>query len=278
MRGINERFIDDLKNGELRFFGELSIKNPDICLEIRKNYINLYYKGGNAVRITQKRDGYSFEFDARYCLNKNDDRNYEYLSSLDKRSIQDYVQAFPTILNELDSFFLAHSKQERIYQHNLIKTNQNDLVVLDIEYAGWTRDKRLFRLDMIGVLRLEEGYKLVIFENKYGTGSIGGQAGIKKHYDDIVDILDFQPSRDELIQSVINISQNKSDLGLLNLRLNKDDIKEVEILFVIAGFNPKSKSISNAIETIKQTIPAKIIYLNPDETRIDYKRAMDLFE
>lgn len=53
-RGISRRFIDDLKNGELTFFLDEAKSNPGICLEIRRNYVNLYYKGGNAIKITEK--------------------------------------------------------------------------------------------------------------------------------------------------------------------------------------------------------------------------------
>jgi len=278
MRGINQRFIDDLNNGDLKEFLRIVKTNNHIDLEIRKNYINLYYMGGNALRITQKRVGYLFEFDSRYCLNKNDDKQYGYLSNIDKNSADSFIVAFPTILNEMRSYFAVKNKPERIFQHNLIKQNQKDLIVLDIEYAGWTSDKRLFRLDMLGLLVTKDGYKLIIFENKYGSASIGGNAGLKKHYDDIVSILSYPESKQEMIGSVINILNNKNQLGLLDLKLKEEDLVDIEILFVIAGFNHRSKSISNVVGNLTQSIPAKIIYMNIEDTKIDYTKAKDLFE
>lgn len=234
--------------------------------------------GGNALRITQKKTGYYFEFDSRYCLHKKDDSQFEYLSTIDKKSADGFIKAFPTILSEMKSYFAVKNKPERIFQHNLIKQNQKDLIVLDIEYAGWTQAKKLFRLDMLGLLETDHGYKLIIFENKYGNATIGGNSGLKKHYDDIVSILNYPQSKQELIGSVINILNNKNQLGLLDLKLKEEDLVDIEILFVIAGFNHRSKSISNVVGNLTQSVPAKIVYMDIEETKIDYMKAKDFFE
>ena len=68
MRHINDDFVQDLLSDELRFFLEQTKNRRDaLSLEIRNGYINIYYKGGNLLKITQKRRGYSFFFDAKYC-------------------------------------------------------------------------------------------------------------------------------------------------------------------------------------------------------------------
>ena len=180
MRGISSRFITDLKHGELGFFLREAQSNPCISLEIRGNYINLYYKGGNAVKITEMNRGYSFQFDSKYCLNKGNDQNFQYLNNLGKRDTKQFIAAFPTLLSEMDSWFDVHPKPERDFQHNLIKHNQKNPIVLDIEYAGRKSDLRSFRLDMLAVNQTSDGYQLIIIENKFGTGAIGGSAGPEK--------------------------------------------------------------------------------------------------
>jgi len=277
MRGISTKFINDLKSGELAFFLNEAKTNPAISLEIRGNYINLYYKGGSAVKISEISRGYSFQFDSKYCLNKNNDQNYHYLNSLKKRDTSQFIAAFPTIMNEMDSWFAAHPKPERDFQHNLIKQNQQDPIVLDIEYAGWKRDQRLFRLDMLALRKTTGGYQLTIVENKFGAGAIGGKAGLKKHYDDISEILSSQKSRDELISSVISIAANKTALGLISAPLSRDDIKGHEVLFIFADFNAKSRLIVNEVKKISQTIPASLIFMPASQTTIDYADTKDLF-
>lgn len=277
IRGISSRFVDDLKNGELAFFLDEAKANPGICLEIRQDYINLYYKGGNAIKITEKNRGYSYHFDSKYCLNKGDDQHFQYLSTLDPRDTRQFIEAWSTILREMDSWLIAHPKPERDFQHNLIKQNQSDPTVLDIEYAGWTSDKRLFRLDMLAVTRTTEGYKLIVIENKYGTGAIGGKAGLKKHYDDIVEILAQSASHNEILDSVVSIANIKYELGLIQAPITREDIQSQEILFVFAAFNFKSKAIANEVKKITQTIPAKVIHMAADETVINLAEAKDLF-
>ncbi|HVI39318.1 MAG TPA: hypothetical protein VM577_01545 [Anaerovoracaceae bacterium] len=276
MRGINDRFINDLKNGPLLFFLSQARNNPSICLEVRKDYINLYYKGGRALKIIQNKRSYSFYFDSKYCLNKGNDKNFEYFNSLNHSDCKSFIDSFPLILEEMDSWFKCNPKPEREFQHNLIKKNQKQLIVTDIEYAGKTNDKG-FRLDMIGLNRSEAGYQVIIFENKFGTGAISGKAGIGKHYLDIVNILSNPEVREDLISSVVNIANNKTELGLIELPMKKQEIKDVEILFLIAGFNEKSRSLANEVNSIHKSLPARVCIVKPEETALDYSMAKDLF-
>ena len=95
MRHINEKFINDLAHGELAYFLKKVKSNHDVLsLEVRNGYINIYYKGGNLLKITQKNKGYSFYFDAKYCRNKESDENFNLLNNLCKSDIASYVKHF----------------------------------------------------------------------------------------------------------------------------------------------------------------------------------------
>lgn len=96
MRTISPQFIQDLKSGQLSFFLEQALHNPDICIEIRKNYVSMYYKGGCALRIEQHGKGYSFHFDNKYCLNKGNDEKAAFFGGLDRRDAAGYSEAFRT--------------------------------------------------------------------------------------------------------------------------------------------------------------------------------------
>jgi hypothetical protein len=293
MRTINTQFIQDLKSGSLAFFLEQARENPGICMEIRKNYVSMYYKGGCALRIEQHGQGYSFQFDSKYCLNKGDDGKEAFFKSLNARDASAHIEAFPVILSEMDSWFARHLKPERLFQHNLIKKNQGQLTILDIEYAGWTSAKKMFRLDMLGVVRADDAYKLIVFENKFGGGAISGTAGIRKHYDDIVDILSNLDSRDDLVASAIEIARIKVELGLLRGPLDLKPGMAIEILFLMAGYNMRSQAIANEVRKMQDSvasnmdasesgkmhasIPARICFQDVENTVIDYGGAKDLF-
>ena len=154
---------------------------------------------------------------------------------------------------------------------------------------------------MLGVYKAEDGWRLVVFENKFGNGAIGGAAGIAKHYADIVDILSNPVSRDELVGSVIRIAGIKAELGLLREPMDLRPDMAADILFLMAGYNMKSQAIANEVRKMQAgegsrvkateasrmqaneasemhaSIPARICFLDVGDTVIDYGRARELF-
>jgi hypothetical protein len=103
------------------------------------------------------------------------------------------------------------------------------------------------------------------------------KAGIRKHYEHIVDILSNRHIEADLMDSVVNIVNNKAELGLMNIELEKSDITGIEILFLLADFDMKSKRIENEVRGIRESIVTKIIFTGSEQTAIDYKSAKDLF-
>ncbi len=142
MREINSIFIEDLLKGKLSFFLNKVKNNRELCLEVRKNYVNIYYRGGNLLKISQYKNEYRFHFDSKYCLNKGNDLNYLQLSSMSSREIDDYKKNFDLMIAEMDSWFSIKPKAEREFQHNLLKVNKD---IIDIEY----QIKRSSRFDML---------------------------------------------------------------------------------------------------------------------------------
>ena len=267
MRHINERFVADLLNGELAFFlNQVKSARDRLSLEIRDGYINIYYKGGSLLKITQKKIGYTFHFDAKYCNNKGNGENYELLNHLRSDDVTAYERHFTLMMQEMDSWFDAHPKPERDYQHQLLVNNPE---IVDIEYQVGRR----MRLDM---LLFAEG-KLMIVENKYGTGAISGKAGVAEHYKDICDILQDKKLLDEMIDSVCHISQAKKAFGLTDIVIERTDIKSVEILFLLANYNLKSDSLDKQLAKMSRSASAKILKLPKDQTKIVLDQAEDMF-
>ncbi|MBR2897223.1 MAG: hypothetical protein IKC04_04995 [Oscillospiraceae bacterium] len=265
MRNIDARFIGDLLNGELAYFLNRVKENRDgLSLEIRDGYVNIYYKGGNLLKITQKRNGYSFFFDAKYCKHENGE-NFELLNGLPTDDAECYKTHFKQMQQEMDDWFAEHPKAERDYQHRLLVNNPQ---IVDIEY----QIGRTMRLDML----MFSGGRLLITENKYGTGAIGGKAGLAEHYEDICRVLREQKLLDELTESVCSISHAKHALGLTDTVIGREDIKCVEILFLLANYNPDSQSLYKEMEKMDGSVPANILMLSGDEIKLDLTRAEGL--
>ena len=278
MRGLDQEFINDLLIGDLKPIWYSIKSDQRFRLEIRGNYVNIYYRGGNALRISKILGSYRFEFDEKYCIGSATNNALPINLAIKSKDANQIVNVFPLIQDSMNAFLKLHPKAEREFQHDLINNHHQDLIIVDIEYAGWNIDDRLFRLDMIGVVKIPTGYRLVILENKNGTGSIGGSAGVKKHYEDIVKILNDSKAFSELKQSVINIIRNKHDLGLFDFTLDLEHLIETEILFVLVDFNERSKSLENAVATIDRSIPAKVIFMTSEKPVIPDNEAKDLFQ
>jgi hypothetical protein len=265
MRHINIRFVEDLLHGELAYFlAQVKNNRSKLSLEIRNGYINIYYKGGNLLKITQKRTGYSFFFDAKYCRHK-DGQNFDLLNNLPDDT-ESYKKHFALMMQEMDQWFEEHPKPERDYQHQLLVNNPE---IVDIEYQIGRR----MRLDM---LMFHEG-RLLIVENKYGTGAIGGKAGVAEHYKDICEVLQDAKLLDELQDSVSYISQAKYALGLTDAVIDRNDINKVEILFLLANYNPNSQSLQNEVDKMNGVVPASILMPSGDQTKLDLTQAKSIF-
>ena len=270
MREIDQRFICDLKSESLSFFLEQVKKNrKELCLEIRDKYINIYYRGGNLLRIKQMKNGYRFHFDARYCLHKNDRINYDLLKSLDAVCTQDYIDNFGLMMSEMDVWLSEHPKPEREFQHKLLAQNSS---IIDIEYAPpkskTTGTKLNMRLDML----MADSDRLIIVENKFGIGAISGDAGVEKHYNDICKLLNNDEIYEELAESVLRISRVKYELGLINTYVKSIDKSKTQILILLADFNEKSEALKKQLSKINITYPISLLKMNSCDPVIDLSK------
>jgi len=266
MRGINEKFIADLQTGCLKNFLEAVVSDDRLWMGIRKNYINIYYCGGNAIRIKQKRTGYEMFFDINYCNNKPYTKYRDKLQAVDFSNPAEVYDAFPHMLEEMDSWFESHPKPERTFQHALLKGNPQ---IIDIEYAGKTSENKGFRLDMLAIS--DDG--IIIVENKYGNKAIGGKAGLAKHHNDIIRILDDEELKGELIESAKMIAANKAALKLPGAEVTNE---QFEILLLLAGYKDKGMALQNEIDKMNCSVPSKVLIMDSTESIMDLSKARSL--
>lgn len=289
LRGIDNNFVSDLNSGILSSFLSLS-KGSDYSLEIRKGYVNIYYKGGNAIKITQLTKGYSFYFDLKYCLSSNT-ANKTVLSNLNSHSACDYLTNIKLISDEMDAWFKVNPNPERDFQHTLTKNIHSNFQIIDIEYAirdlnirnrniiNGTKDKELFRLDMLASYEQNGQQKLIIVENKFGD-NLGGSSGVKQHLQDINHILNDVTLRTQLISSVNSVIDNKISLGLINDIALFDNNSTIEVLFILANYDKSISDLQRITNTVSTSFVKKAIII-PKGTvlknyNIDYSKAIIL--
>ena len=107
MRKLDNQFMLDLKEKSLKELLEVVHRDHTLCLEIRDNYINIYYRGGNILCVRKKNSEYFYEFDLKYL---NHDR---YLMKNKPTvptngPITAYLELIPQLKQEMDQIGRAH--------------------------------------------------------------------------------------------------------------------------------------------------------------------------
>ena len=167
-RRISEPFIQQFESGILRPILDRLQHDDTISLEIRNGYVNVYYRGGNLLKLTAQRSATRFaaQFDWRYCGEESDyrcwlpERPPATIASAD--DAQAWIDAFSHHKQVMDIRFLKHPKIEREYQQAVVRDNnrhvsgdKSDYMIVDIEYAqspaAFPDRNHNFRFDMVGL-------------------------------------------------------------------------------------------------------------------------------
>jgi hypothetical protein len=111
-RKLSKEFMSDLKpKGVLYPILERVKKDHTLMLAIRDGYINIYYRGGNILRVTEDKGFYRTFFDVQYgsgqsTANSDDDIRNE-------ADAQQLVASFAERKIIMDDYFVAKGKAER---------------------------------------------------------------------------------------------------------------------------------------------------------------------
>lgn len=271
MRKLNDAFMSSLLTGNLSILLNKVKSDDTLCLAIRENYINIYYRGGNILRVIQNGKEYFPKFDLKYCNHK-----YDILPYKDKIknciSIEDYIDCIPFIKAEMDLWFYEHPKSEREYQQIIYRDNNSgpiandtDYFIADIEYAN---SENRSRFDLIGIKWLSNSASrkhaaspiLALMEFKYGDSAISGGAGLVKHFMDIRRFIKSRQNYESLCSEVEEILNQNQKLGLLNIsgksrKIKIDRNKKCEFILLFANHKPDSTIIQREIVKAHEQCP-----------------------
>ena len=258
MRQLREHFLNELISGRLASLLEYIKGDAELDIQIRKNYINVYYKGGNILKINSPK---SFYFDKMYF------NDYRTISSTEAKKSFDLIHEYKEQQKSLKSL-LPHNPQEYfkqakkamdkwdvalkdVVQHNEKKEQQaiaianradTDYVVLDLEYAvskqskfkyNGEDDKKVPRFDIIAI----RNGRLFVIELKKGLGATPGKSGIKSH----MECYNHTIGRDDehfFVKEMQALLKQKQELGLLDKTLTIEDTKP-EFIFAFADKKDK---------------------------------------
>jgi hypothetical protein len=248
-RRISEQFLYDLEH-------EDGILNPllksvraagRLSLQIRKDYINIYYLGGNVLCIRKSKNGYIGTMDPKY--------GYDCDNKVILNSRTDAIAVAKTFPERCEAI-LARTKttREKGLQQLLYLTNQSgDFIIVDTEIRipkavaeKIYGHEHLPQFDMVGLKICDNGkYRPVLIENKWGNKNLSGKAGLAEHAKDMTKFINSEYFRTYLQELEIQTNQMGS-LGLGNKRIdNQIDFNDCEnkpeILFIFGNMGKIDK-------------------------------------
>lgn len=227
------------EGGELYGLLELVKSDEDLVIEIRNDYFNVYYKGGNMAKIASAD---SIQFDHNYYrgrkVEKEEDRKElkrRLLAKLkNERNYNDFVKEMKSLMNDYWTWLKEEkgaSLHEKDVQHSLCINNTEDseYTIIDVEFQISTlseytyvkpicpigrtvaRKKKAPRFDIIAVRNSD--HQLCVIELKSGINSLNGKSGIGDHADSYEGSIGRKPQ--VFKEEILGVIENKKAYGLL---------------------------------------------------------------
>ena len=285
---ISSEFIQELKSGYLKPLLDCVIYDTSLVLAIRMDYINIYYRGGSILKLTDNKDGsYSAEFDNNYFKYADSQKGFVLPEctiakpvSAEKNKIEEWIEIFPVLKNAMNAKFKKHGTLEKEFQQLVVRENnfiskiagKTDYFIADVETQ--TNDKNInnkdkdSRFDLIALKwprgdRKPRELQLAFIEMKYGNDSLGSgkdgentkDAGIVAHINDFEDAV---KKDDNFIKNVATMALGQlfclAELGLVPL-LEKENIsgfkiseERPEFIFILANHDPRSTKLRDILD------------------------------
>lgn len=262
-RYLLETFFKDLETGFLAPILHEVQSDNSLCFQIRENYINIYYRGGNLLKVSDNRNGtYTAYFCEEYFKNQA-------VVPLPKPTLSSkadaigWIALFPVLKHTMDIYFTVNSNLEREAQQLLVRENNigkgagsTDYFICDIEYA-----ESGARYDMIAVKwRSTSAHRkntnsagLAFIEMKYSDQALTGKCGLQDHLKDINAFLSQPAKIEQIKQEMLRVFNKLKEYGFIDIKkclTGFDPEEKPEYIFVLANHDPASQKLLAEINGI----------------------------
>jgi hypothetical protein len=261
-RGLSPEFMDSLQSGLLAPLRERVKADSSLCLELRENYANVYYRGGNLMRVSQADGGYAAFFDANYFEGVAPPLPIPTGRLREPADVAAWMAALPWLKQGMDLFLGRHPKDEREIQQSLLRENNfgvcarsTDYYVCDIEYANTHG-----RFDVIAVRwpstpaerKRQDGRRLVLAEVKCGDGALDGGAGLHAHIADVNAHVADPDNVAGLKLEMVRVFNQKRALGLIDCERDLLGFSDEPplLLLVLANHDPDKSRLRELLRLV----------------------------
>jgi hypothetical protein len=256
MRKLSDNFFNCLKSGFLSGITEVVKQDPELDLEIREGYINVYYKGNSLLKLTETK---SLQYKAQ--LDKKFLKGVDLSLDFSKDTVKQFIENIPLLKQNI----VKHGKHslEVEYEQMIIRANNFEMrnnteyLVVDRQYAN--NDGRF---DLTGIFwdrnhrRKKQVVPICLMEVKFALNTdikdIHNQ--LTRYYESI------KSHTAEIAEEMQDVFRQKIELGLYKqsseqievlktLSFSKD-IDQFQFILVFVDYNPNSalldlQSLSN---------------------------------
>lgn len=268
-RGLHSDKWDNAfgEDGKLGGLIEMVKKDDELVLQIREDYFNVYYKGGNMLKVSSEN---SFQFDYNYYKceidldtqeqrNKRIDKRRSVLESLKKT--RDYKTFIDEMKKLMDKYWIwlynekHRSLHEKDTQHALCisNTESTDYTIIDLEFQVSTRKDCTYhyepsslprhpgnyvcekspRFDIIAVRNSDR--RLCVIELKNGLDALVGKSGIGDHADSFEGSIGKNPLAELMFtKEMEKVVSDKKRLKLLSDDFYINEKLPIEFIYAYA--------------------------------------------
>jgi hypothetical protein len=284
-RGLSPRFMEDLKEGGVLHPLLRRVRwDATLDLEIRENYLNVYYRGGSLVKVAPVLRGagkYTLTFNTNYLSKaKSASADLKESTVASATDTKKWIEYIPVLKDTMDLWFGAHPKDERALQQMVVWENNDsswanstDYFIVDIEYDSRKGNAdQGGRFDLVALrwesdatsrkLRGKKRPKLVVIEMKAGDGALKGKAGLQDHISVLLEFAASKPRKAMFVREMLGVFAQKRELNLIRgLSRNKNVVAQENVdtnigfMLLLAGHDPASKKLSRELRTLQTELP-----------------------
>ena len=275
-RKINDNFKRDLLEGILTPIMECVRKDETLDLEIRHNYIDIYYRGGRMFHIKPiSKRGYSNDIDEHFHLPFGETAKSYVVNCISTKA--EAAQMAENV-KEYKKWIDYHEKEdaEREFEQLIVRennysriSNDTDYYIIDIQYAT----SGFGQFDMVGIQwpsinrnrRFPNRYLpvLTIMEIKYGDQALSGKAGLLEHFEKTDNFLEESQRVKSFKEEMLLMFRTKRELGLYRIvsQSQIEDLAEhIDYLVLLINHKNSKTMLNNELQK-KPKMKNATIYL-----------------
>lgn len=267
MHRLNRKFMNDLLNEVLKPLLVFVHSDRSSCMEIRDNYINVYYRGGNLLRLETRNNSYEPYFDVNYATENERGSILDGLPKQidDNNDTMKWIERLPSLKSVMDKYLSKRTKEEREAQQFLVRENNfgrisrsTDYYICDIEYQNPKG-----RFDFVAVhwpstpseRKNSSNRRLVFGEVKYGDQALVGGSGLHEHIEAVQEFVRKPTQLLDIKKEMVTVFNQKLALGLIDCGkvLGSFGAERPVLLLVLANHDPDKRKMKELMLQLPKT-------------------------